>query len=84
MGRVVIAENKSIIKQLSEFKKFVMKYLLETVFDSPHLETSAEIALSIKSKKNDVFSWLGDNLPWSDSICLELKDFWEHLYKKLI
>ena len=33
-----------------------MKYLfLETVFDSPHLETSAEIALNIKSKKNDVF-----------------------------
>ena len=45
-----------------------MKYLfLETVFDSPHLETSAEIALNLKLKKNDVFfSWLGDNLPWSD------------------
>ena len=31
------------------------------------METSAEIALNIKLKKNDVFfSWLGDNLPWSE------------------
>ncbi len=45
-----------------------MKYLfLETIFDSPHLETSAEVALNINLNKDKVFfSWLGDKLPWSD------------------
>lgn len=45
-----------------------MRYLcLETVFDSPHLETSAEIALDKNKKKNNIFfSWIGNDLPWSD------------------
>jgi hypothetical protein len=45
-----------------------MKYLfLETIFNSPHLETSAEIALNFKSKGNKIFfSWIGYDLPWSD------------------
>ena len=45
-----------------------MKYLLiETIFNSPHLETSAEIAIDLKKKKNKVlFSWIGNDLPWSD------------------
>ena len=45
-----------------------MKYLfIETVFDSPHLETSAEIALDLKNQRKSVnFSWIGYNLPWSD------------------
>ena len=63
-----------------------MKYLfLETVFDSPHLETSAEIALNIKSKKNDVFfSWLGDNLPWSEWHLSRTKRFlWASIQKKV-
>ena len=47
-----------------------MKYLfIETIFNSPHLETSAEIALDLKDKKKKVyFSWIGDELPWSDWI----------------
>ena len=47
-----------------------MKYLfIETIFNSPHLETSAEIALDLKLKKKKVyFSWIGDDLPWSDWI----------------
>ena len=45
-----------------------MKYLfIETVFDTPHLETSAEIALDLKSKNKNVnFCWIGNDLPWSD------------------
>lgn len=45
-----------------------MKYLiLESIALKPHLETSGEIALELKSKGHDVFySWVGDNLPWSD------------------
>lgn len=45
-----------------------MKYLfLETIYNSPHIETSAEIALDLNKKKNDIFfSWIGNNLSWSD------------------
>ena len=62
-----------------------MKYLfLETVFDSPHLETSAEIALNI-DKKNDVFfSWIGDDLPWSDWYLSKTKRFFGASIKKKV
>ena len=45
-----------------------MKYLfIETIFNTPHLETSAEIALDKNKKRNNVFfSWIGGDLPWSD------------------
>lgn len=54
-----------------------MKFLLiETVFNTPHLETSAEIALDLKSKKNNVnFSWIGNDLPWSDWNLSKKKQF---------
>ena len=36
-----------------------MKYLLvETIFNSPHLETSAEIAIDLKKKNNKVFFFM--------------------------
>ncbi len=45
-----------------------MKYLfIETIFNTPHLETSAEIAIDLKSQKKTVnFAWIGSDLPWSD------------------
>ena len=54
-----------------------MKYLfLETVFNSPHLETSAEIALTLNNNKNKIFfSWLGNDLPWSDWHLSKTKKF---------
>lgn len=63
-----------------------MKYLfLETVFDSPHLETSAELALSYKKKGNDVFfSWIGGELPWADwQLSLIKKIFGSSINKKV-
>ena len=40
--------------------------LIETFPDTPHLDTSCELALSLK-KNNDVsFFWCGYNLPWKD------------------
>jgi hypothetical protein len=41
--------------------------ILESISNKPHLETSAEIALTLARKKEKVsFSWLGDNLPWNE------------------
>ncbi|WP_440679467.1 hypothetical protein [Candidatus Pelagibacter sp. HIMB1517] len=44
-----------------------MKILvIESVFNQPHLETSGEIGLSLLKKNKVYFSWLGENLPWSE------------------
>ena len=45
-----------------------MKYLfIETIFNTPHLETSAEIAIDLKRQKKTVnFAWIVSDLPWSD------------------
>ncbi len=45
-----------------------MHYLfVESIAVTPHLETSAEIALTLKSQGHDVsFAWVGEDLPWSD------------------
>ena len=41
--------------------------ILESISNKPHLETSAEIALTLTRKKEKVsFSWLGDDLPWNE------------------
>ncbi len=63
-----------------------MKYLfIETIFNSPHLETSAEIALDLKDKKKKVyFSWIGYDLPWSDWILSKNKRIFGASIKKKI
>ena len=55
-------------------KKFL---LIETFPETPHIETSVEIALNLKKSGNEVFFyWCGYDLPWVD---------WElPLYKKLL
>jgi hypothetical protein len=55
-------------------KKFL---LIETFPETPHIETSVEIALNLKKSGNEVFFyWCGYDLPWTD---------WElPLYKKLL
>lgn len=54
------------------------KYLIiETFPNTPHIETSVEIALRLKKENHKVFFfWCGYNLPWKD---------WELVwYKKLL
>ena len=53
------------------------KYLIiESFPNTPHLETSVEIALKLKKKNKVFFFWCGYDLPWKD---------WElPLYKKLL
>lgn len=45
-----------------------MRYLIaETVALKPHLETAGELALALRDQGHEVvYSWLGDDLPWSD------------------
>src|SRR4051812_20614862 len=45
-----------------------MRYLIiEAVAAKPHLETSGEIALSLRDIGHEPrFAWVGDSLPWND------------------
>ena len=63
----------------------MQKYLIiETFPFTPHIETSAEIALELKKKNEVYFFWCGYDLPWKDWELPWYKKFFLSYEKKIL